>query len=484
MPASTAFSGPRSFPPRSISGTNPGESVALMISKALAGNTMPRLTSETPILYDPAAPIRTSPVEARMHPPAMACPLTATTSGRGNSRSFSFSFSNSSRNDSISSRPSGSPRRSSPAEKNPSWPVRTTAFFALSSARSSSAARDDVKRPSMAFAFPYSRRMRWMSPPGIVNARLALLSVRRGPTPGAIAPGLASLSSVRARSSLARFASARRLAAAGGALRSGSRLRSAPGLPPPPPFGLRRGFDEALAKANARSHRLNLGFHQPVSARSRFAGNELSERPSDEGGDGIEDGVDDEADEASDHGPPERDRFGNVLQPHHERSGIVEVGVSPREVGAERREEDENLTGEADCESKHHRLRQAKAPERPRERAEQERGEEGERHDTEDMRALLVGNAGGSENEAANRKENDEDDDELYATKVRAHKYLLGEAISIVEWPLSATSLRARLALQSVPRGPPPASRRSALRAALRLMPPLGSGRARSARAA
>src|SRR3990170_4731901 len=160
-----------------------------------------------------------------------------------------------------------------------------------------------------------------------------------------------------------------------------------------------------------------------AGTRSRFAGNELSERPSDEGGDGIEDGVDDEADEASDHGPPERDRFGNVLQPHHERSGIVEVGVSPREVGAERREEDENLTGEADCESKHHRLRQAKAPERPRERAEQERGEERERHDAEDVRALGVGNARGSENEPANRKENDEDDDELYPTKVRAHMY-------------------------------------------------------------
>ena len=99
-----------------------------------------------------------------MHPPAMAWPLTATTSGRGNSRSFWFSFSNASRNDAISTCPSGSPRRSSPAEKNPSRPVRTTAFLRLSIARSSSPARNDVKRPSMAFALPYSRRIRWMSP--------------------------------------------------------------------------------------------------------------------------------------------------------------------------------------------------------------------------------------------------------------------------------------------------------------------------------
>src|SRR3990172_8238832 len=108
---------------------------------------------------------------------------------------------------------------------------------------------------------------------------------------------------------------------------------------------------------------------------------------------------------------------------------MVEVGLGSREVGAERREEDENLTGEADRQSQHHRLRQAEAPERPRERAEEERGEKGERHDTEDIRALGVGNARGAENEPANRKENDEEDDELYPTKVRAHKYLPRDAI-------------------------------------------------------
>src|SRR3990172_7212777 len=120
---------------------------------------------------------------------------------------------------------------------------------------------------------------------------------------------------------------------------------------------------------------------------------------------------------------------------------MVEVGLGSREVGAERREEDENLAGEADRQSQHHRLRQAEAPERPRERAEEERGEERERHDAEDVRALGVGNARGSENEPANRKENEEYDDELYPSKVRAHEHLRAEAISIVEWPLSATSV-------------------------------------------
>ncbi len=82
---------------------------------------MPSCTSLSPMRKSDVAPMRTSACSASTHPPAIACPFTAATTGMGSSKMRSIVREKPDMNAPIAcSSSASSAGRSSPAEKNPS----------------------------------------------------------------------------------------------------------------------------------------------------------------------------------------------------------------------------------------------------------------------------------------------------------------------------------------------------------------------------